>query len=61
MKKVVCLILFSLIFSLPSYSITYEQLMTVKDPAYRFGTTGEVENKLDINPTINDTRAQNRR
>ncbi len=57
MKKITSLILLSLIFSLPSFSMTYEQLMTVKEPAYRFGTTNEVENKLDINPTIKDTKA----
>lgn len=57
MKKASLFILLSLIFALPSFSMTYEQLMTVKEPAYRFGTTNEVENKLDINPTIKDTKA----
>ena len=57
MKKLLAAFLISSILSLPVFSMTYEQLMTVKEPAYRFGTTNEVENKLDINPTITDTKA----
>ncbi|MCR5265024.1 MAG: hypothetical protein K6E29_00340 [Cyanobacteria bacterium RUI128] len=57
MKKYLITLLISSIFSLPSLGMTYEQLMTVKEPAYRFGTTDEIENKLDINPSIKDTKA----
>lgn len=57
MKKYLITLIISSIFSLPSLGMTYEQLMTVKEPAYRFGTTDVIENKLDINPTIKDTKA----
>ena len=57
MKKLISAILISLIFSMPSFALTYEQLTTVKDPAYRLGTTDEVENKMDVNPDIIDTKA----
>ncbi len=57
MKKLISAILISLIFTMPSYALTYEQLTTVKEPAYRLGTTDEVENKMDVNPDIIDTKA----
>ena len=43
--------------SSPVFSISYEELNTVKDPMYRLGTTDEVENKTDINPSMVDTKA----
>lgn len=57
MKKLMTLILISLLTVLPSFAISYENLNTVKDPAYRLGTTDEVENKMDINPDVIDTKA----
>ena len=57
MKRGIITLLISLIFVLPSYSISYDEINTVKEPAYRFGTTDEVENKMDINPNIIDTKA----
>ena len=57
MKKIIWSILISLIITMPSFALTYEQLTTVKDPAYRLGTTDEVENKMDVNPDIIDTKA----
>ena len=57
MKRLLTTILISLIFALPALSLSYDELNTVKDPMYRFGTTDEVENKLDINPNIIDTKA----
>lgn len=57
MKKLLTAIL-SLIFIQSSVlALTYEELTTVKEPAYRFGTSDEIENKLDINPTIENTKA----
>lgn len=42
---------------MPVFALTYEELTTVKEPAYRLGTTDEVENKMDITPNIIDTKA----
>ena len=57
MKKLF-LTLFS-IFLLQSYgyAISYEELNTIKDPAYRLGTTEEVENPVDVNSTIETKKA----
>jgi hypothetical protein len=57
MKRICLLILSIFIFQSSSFGITYEDLTTVKEPAYRFGTSEEVENKLDINPTLEITKA----
>lgn len=57
MKKILSAVLSALIFSIPAWALTYEELTTVKEPAYRFGTTDDVENKLDINPSIEDKKA----
>ncbi len=57
MKKIIFTFIISLILVLPSLAISYDDLNTVKEPAYRFGTTDDVENKMDINPNIVDTKA----
>jgi len=58
MKKLILPIIFSIFFiQMPSNALTYEELTTVKEPCYRLGTTDEVENKLDVNPTIENTKA----
>jgi hypothetical protein len=57
MKRICLLILSIFIFQSSSFGITYEDLTTVKEPAYRFGTSEDVENKLDINPTLEITKA----
>ncbi len=57
MKKFLTLMLISLFIPLNAEALTYENLNTVKDPAFRLGTTDEVENKLDINPSIKETKA----
>lgn len=57
MKKLLTLLIFSILIQAPSMALTYEELTTVKEPSYRLGTTDEIENKIDINPTIENTRA----
>lgn len=57
MKKLLTLLIFSLFIQAPTMALTYEELTTVKEPSYRLGTTDEIENKIDINPTIENTRA----
>ena len=57
MKKMLTLTIISLIFAMPSMALTYEELTTVKEPAYRLGTTDEVENKMDIDPNVVRTNA----
>lgn len=57
MKKLLTLLIFSILIQAPTMALTYEELTTVKEPAYRLGTTDEIENKIDINPTIENTRA----
>lgn len=57
MKKLLLTFLISLIIICPVFAISYEDLNTVKEPAYRLGTTDDVENKMDINPNIIDTHA----
>ena len=57
MKKILITTIISLTIALPAISLSYDDLTTVKEPAYRLGTTDEVENKMDINPNIIDTRA----
>ncbi len=57
MKKLLTTILISIVFSYPVSAIQYDDLNTVKEPMYRLGTTDEIENKMDINPSIVDTKA----
>ena len=57
MKKLLTLLIFSILIQAPTMALTYEELTTVKEPSYRLGTTDEIENKIDINPTIENTRA----
>lgn len=57
MKKFGWLIILSLIIQTSANALTYENLTTVKDPAYRLGTTDEVENKTDINPNVEYKKA----
>ncbi len=52
MKKLILSILCIILFQSYGFAISYEDLNTIKDPAYRFGTTDEVENPMDINTTI---------
>ncbi len=57
MKRLLTLLIFSILIQAPTMALTYEELTTVKEPSYRLGTTDEIENKIDINPTIENTRA----
>ncbi len=57
MKKLILSILSILLIQSYGFAISYEDLNTVKEPAYRFGTTDDVENKMDINTTIENTKA----
>lgn len=57
MKKLLTLLIFSILIQAPTMALTYEELTTIKEPSYRLGTTDEIENKIDINPTIENTRA----
>lgn len=57
MKRLLTLLIFSILIQAPTMALTYEELTTIKEPSYRLGTTDEIENKIDINPTIENTRA----
>lgn len=57
MKKLVLLLLSIFFIQSCGFTISYEELNTVKEPAYRFGTTDDVENPLDVNSTIENTKA----
>ena len=57
MKKLVLTLFSILLFQTYGYAISYEELNTVKEPAYRFGTTDEVENPMDVNSTIETKKA----
>ncbi|MBO6272512.1 hypothetical protein J6O48_07005 [bacterium] len=57
MRKILLGLLLSIIFAMPTLALSYDDLNTVKDPMYRLGTTDDVENKLDINPNVVDTKA----
>ena len=57
MKKLLSILILYILIQTPVFALTYEELTTVKEPSYRLGTTDEVENKMDINPTIEDTKA----
>ena len=52
MKKLLLSILCIILFQSYGFAISYEDLNTIKEPAYRFGTTDEVENPMDINTTM---------
>lgn len=52
MKKLLLSILCIILFQSYVFAISYEDLNTIKEPAYRFGTTDEVENPMDINTTL---------
>ena len=52
MKKLLLSILCIILFQSYGFAISYEDLNTIKEPAYRFGTTDEVENPMDINTTL---------
>ncbi len=52
MKKLILSILCIILFQSYGFAISYEDLNTIKEPAYRFGTTDEVENPMDINTTM---------
>lgn len=53
MKKLISLALILTIVQSYALGIEYDDLNTVKEPAYRVGTTNDIENKIDI-----DTKAQ---
>ena len=53
MKKLIILgFLILLIQNLPANAISYDDLNTVKDPAYRVGSTDDIENKLEATSKI---------
>lgn len=51
MKKLIPVILTILAFHSAAFALSYDDLNTVKEPAYRFGTTDDIENKIDITST----------
>lgn len=57
MKKVLGIFILILFLQVSAFALTYEELTSIKDPSYRLGTTDEIENKLDVNPSIENTRA----
>lgn len=52
MKKIISAMLIFSIIQSSGLCITYEDLNTVKDPAYRVGTTNDLENKIEINSKV---------
>ena len=52
MKKLISLALITLIIQSSAIGIEYDDLNTVKDPAYRVGTTNDIENKIDVDTKI---------
>lgn len=58
MKKIILSTLLTTLISTSALAISYEELNTVKEPAYRLGTSTEVENKMDINAEIEHTKAK---
>ena len=52
MKKFVSTLLVCSIIQSAGLCISYDDLNTVKDPAYRVGTTNEIENKIEIDSKI---------
>lgn len=52
MKKLISLALILAIVQSYSLGIEYDDLNTVKEPAYRVGTTNDIENKIDIDTKI---------
>lgn len=52
MKKIAIILAILLIQNLSSVAITYDDLTTVKEPAYRVGATDDIENKLEATSKI---------
>ena len=52
MKKIISLALILAIVQSYALGIEYDDLNTVKEPAYRVGTTNDIENKIDIDTKI---------
>ncbi len=52
MKKIAIILAILLTQNISSFAITYDDLTTVKEPAYRVGATDDVENKLEITSKI---------
>lgn len=52
MKKLISLALILTIVQSYALGIEYDDLNTVKEPAYRVGTTNDIENKIDIDTKI---------
>ena len=52
MKKLISLALILAIVQSYALGIEYDDLNTVKEPAYRVGTTNDIENKIDIDTKI---------
>ena len=55
-KKLVTTLLTIFLIPQITWGINYEDLNTVKDPAYRVGTSDNIENKIDINSTIQSAK-----
>ena len=52
MKKIISSLLIYALIQSSGLCITYDDLNTVKDPAYRVGTTNDIENKIEIDTNI---------
>lgn len=51
-KKLTSILLIFLFCQNFALGITYDDLNTVKEPAYRVGTTDEIENKIDVDSKV---------
>jgi len=51
MKRKLVILFVVTLFSAPAFAVTYEELTSIKDPAYRVGTTDDIEQKYKmVNP-----------
>lgn len=60
MKRIISAMLLTLIFSstAPVFSVEYDDLNSIKDPAYRVGTTDDIEKKANFEKKINTETAK---
>ena len=52
MKKIIIIFIICLFYQLTSFAITYDDISSLKEPAYRVGSSDDVENKIEITPKI---------
>ncbi len=59
MKKLIYILILILITSTPSLAMTYEDLNSVKEPAYRVGTTDDIEQKANAQKEVVESATAN--